>query len=114
MWTHLGIMRVVITAIRSGLARLRAQPPLRRELIILGVALLFAVLILPSMIWFAGQFFLGDYIRTPAGAPTGGPMALTLDFLRGVGSLSPGYWLVLLGPYLLFAAYRGSRALLKM
>jgi hypothetical protein len=107
-------MRDVIQAIRRGLARLRAQPPLRREIFILSAALLFAVLILPSLIWTAGQFFLGDYIRSPTGSPTGGPLALTLDLLGGVFSLSPGHWLVLLGPYLLLAGLRGGRALLKM
>jgi hypothetical protein len=41
-------------------------------------------------------------------------LALTLDLLGGVFSLSPGHWLVLLGPYLLLAGLRGGRALLKM
>jgi hypothetical protein len=107
-------MRDVIKAIRRGLARLRALPPLRRELLVLGAAVLFAILILPSLIWSAGQIFLGDYIRSPTGTPTGGPLALTLDLLGGVVALSPGYWIVLLGPYLLLLAWRGGRALLKM
>jgi hypothetical protein len=107
-------MRDVIKAIRRSLGRLRAQPPLRRELFIFIAALLFAVLILPSLIWIAGQVFLGDYIRDPTGAPLGGPLALTFDFLGGVMSFSPGHWLVLLGPYLLLLALRGGRALLKM
>ena len=68
-------MRDVINAIRRGLGRLRAQSPLRRELVIFGAALLFAVLVLPSLIWMAGQVFLGDYIRSPTGAPVGGPLA---------------------------------------
>jgi hypothetical protein len=107
-------MRDVIKAIRRSLGQLRAQPPLRRELAIFIAALLFAVLVLPSLIWIAGQVFLGDYIRSPTGTPTGGPLALTLDFLRGVFSLAPGHWIVLLGPYLLLAALRGGRTLLKM
>jgi hypothetical protein len=107
-------MRDVIKAIRRGLDRIRAQPPLLREFFIFTAALLFAVLILPSLIWFAGQVFLGDYIRNPTGTPVGGPMALTLDYLGGVFSFSPGHWLVLLGPYLLLIALRGGRAILKM
>lgn len=107
-------MRDVINAIRRGLARLRAQPPLRRELLLLAATLLFAVLILPPLIWLAGQVFLGDYIRAPTGAPIGGPLALTIDFLRGVFQLSPGHWIVLLGPYGLLLALRGGRALVKM
>jgi hypothetical protein len=107
-------MRDVIKAIRRGLGRLRSQPPLRRELVVFLAALLFAVLVLPSLIWIAGQVFLGDYIRDPTGAPIGGPLALTVDYLGGVMDLSPGHWLVLLGPYLLLLALRGGRALLKM
>jgi len=106
-------MRDVIKAIRRGLGRLRSQPPLRRELVIFLAALLFAVLVLPSLIWMAGQVFLGDYIRNPTGAPIGGPLALTVDYLAGVIALSPGHWLVLLGPYLLLLAIRAGRALLK-
>lgn len=107
-------MRDVINAIRRSLGQLRAQPPLRRELVLFVAALLFAVLVLPPLIWLAGQAFLGDYIRDPTGAPTGGPLALTLDFLRGVFSLSPGHWIVLLGPYALLLALRGGWALVKM
>lgn len=107
-------MRDVIQAIRRSIGRLRSQSPLRRELLIFAAALLFAVLVLPSLIWMAGQVFLGDYIRDPTGTPIGGPLALTLDYLRGVFALSPGHWFVLLGPYLLVLALRGSRALLKM
>lgn len=106
-------MRDVIKAIRRGLGRLRSQPPLRRELLVFLAALLFAVLVLPSLIWIAGQVFLGDYIRDPTGAPIGGPLALTVDYLGGVVTLSPGHWLVLLGPYLLLLALRAGRALLK-
>jgi len=107
-------MRDVMKAIRRGLGRLRSQPPLRRELVVFLAALLFAVLVLPSLIWIAGQVFLGDYIRDPTGAPIGGPLALTFDYLGGVMALSPGHWLVLLGPYLLLLAVRAGRALLKM
>jgi len=106
-------MRDVIKAIRRGLGRLRSQPPLRRELLVFLAALLFAVLVLPSLIWIAGQVFLGDYIRDPTGAPIGGPLALTVDYLGGVVALSPGHWLVLLGPYLLLLALRAGRAVLK-
>jgi hypothetical protein len=107
-------MRDVLNTIRRGLGRFRALPPARRELLVFAAALLFAVLILQPLIWIAGQLFLGDYIRSPSGTPTGGPLALTLDFLRGVFALSPGHWFVLLGPYLLLWALRGGRAVLKM
>jgi hypothetical protein len=107
-------MRAVITAIRRAIARYREQPPLRRELLLFAAMLLFAILVLPTLIWIAGQIFLGDYIRTPSGTPTGGPLALTFDFLSGAFTLSPGHLFVLFGPYVLVQAGRWARLLLKM
>jgi hypothetical protein len=111
---HSGIMRAVIAGIRRTLQRLRAQPPLRRELLLLAATLVFSLLILPTLIWFAGRMFLGDYLRDPSGSPTGGPLALTLDYASGVLALSPGHWIALLGPYVLIVAARAGRSLLKM
>jgi hypothetical protein len=51
--------------------------------------------------------------RTPSGSPTGGPLALWVDYLRGLGSGSLGYWTVLLGPYVILLALRVSGRLLK-
>jgi hypothetical protein len=107
-------MRAVIARLRSSLQRFRAQPPLRRELLLLAITLAFSLLILPTLIWIAGKVFLGDYLRDPSGASTGGPLALTLDYVAGVARLSPGHWLALLGPYALTVAFRAGRALLKM
>lgn len=107
-------MRVVMNALRNLWRRYRAQPRPRRELILLGAALLFAITLLPVVIWLVGQHFLGEYVRSPTGAPTGGPLALLIDFLGGVLSGSPGYWLALLGPYLLINALRLGRYVIKM
>lgn len=107
-------MRAVIAAIRQAIDLYRAQPPLRRESILLGGTLLASLLILPTLIWIAGRFFLGDYLRTPAGTSTGGPLALTVDFISALFSLSLGHWFVLLGPYLLLMAVRAVRAVAKM
>jgi hypothetical protein len=94
----------------SGYRRLKGA---RRELALLGLMLAFALFVLPVLIWFAGKFFLGEYVRTPSGAPTGGPLALWVDYIRGLASASLGYWTVLLGPYVILLALRISRGLLK-
>ena len=75
--------------------------------------LLVALTLLPLAIWGAGQVFLGDYLRDPAGSRTGGPLALLIDYLAGIVQGSPGHWIVLLGPYLLLLAVRAVRSVLK-
>jgi hypothetical protein len=94
----------------TGYRRLKGA---RREIALLGLMLAFSLLILPVLIWFAGKFFLGEYVRTPSGAPTGGPLALWVDYLRGLVSGSLGYWTVLVGPYVILLALRISRGLSK-
>ncbi len=84
-----------------------------RELATFGLMLLLALTLLPLAIWMAGQFFLGDYLRDPAGSRSGGPLALLADYIGGVFAGSPGHWLVLLGPYLLLLAFRAGRAMTK-
>jgi hypothetical protein len=90
---------------------------MQRELVTLGLALLFSLTILPLAIWLAGQIFLGDYLRDytdPLGTDAGrhgGPVDLLVDLVRGIFAGSPGHWLVLLGPYLLLCAYRVGRRL---
>ncbi len=92
---------------------------MQRELVTFGLALAFALTLLPLAIWIAGHFFLGDYLRESldpgldAGlARHGGPFALLVDYLRGIFAGSPGHWLVLLGPYGLLCAYRAGRRLI--
>ncbi|MEO6367906.1 MAG: hypothetical protein ABIP38_07935 [Steroidobacteraceae bacterium] len=75
--------------------------------------LLVALTVLPLAIWCAGKLFLGDYLRDPLGAHTGGPFALLADYVAGILAGSPGHWVVLLGPYLLLMAFRAGRALWK-
>jgi hypothetical protein len=94
----------------SGYRRLKGA---RRELALLGLMLAFSLFVLPVLIWFAGKFFLGEYVRTPSGAPTGGPLALWVDYLRGLTSGSLGYWTVLVGPYVILLALRISGRLMK-
>jgi hypothetical protein len=93
--------------------RYRALPTLPRELATFGIMLAVALTILPLAIWLAGQVFLGDYLRDPAGSRTGGPLALIVDYIAGALHGSPGHWIVLLGPYVLLWALRGVRQLTK-
>ena len=104
----------VIIWIRTTWARYRALCGLQRELATLGLALAFALFVLPVFIWLAGHYFLGDYSRDPTGLQSGGPLALWIDFLGGLASGSLGYWLALLGPYVILVALRASRSLLKL
>jgi hypothetical protein len=103
----------VSNSISKAWHRYRALPRVRRELITLGLMLLLALTLLPMAIYAAGQLFLGDYLRDPAGSRSGGPLALLVDYIGGIFSGSPGHWLVLLGPYLLLLAFRAGRALSK-
>jgi hypothetical protein len=101
----------VSNALAQSWHRYRALPRLPRELATLALMLLVSLTLLPVAIWFAGQVFLGEYIRDPSGAPVGGFGALWLDFLRGILSGSFGYWLAFLGPWLVLMAVRGIAAL---
>jgi len=71
----------------------------RRELIILGIAILVGIAVLPPLIWVAGSRAFGAY----AG---GGFGALLGNFFRGLASGSFGFWIVAAGPYLLVLVVR--------
>jgi hypothetical protein len=107
-------MPAVNTWIRTVWAGYRASTGLKRELTTLGIAVLMALLLLPVLVWMAGQFFLGDYIRDPSGARTGGFFAMWFDYLLGLATGKLGYWLVLLGPYAIYVSFKASRWLLKL
>lgn len=98
-------------ALANSWRRYRALPPLGRELATFGLMLLLALTLLPLAIYFAGQVFLGEYIRDPSGSPSGGFWALWSDYLRGVFGGSTGHLLVLLGPWLLLLFFRACAAL---
>lgn len=92
----------------------RALTGIRRELATFGLCLAVGLILLPMVIWVAGRLSLGDYTRSPSGSPTGGPLALWVDYLAGLAQGSLGYWVALLGPWLLLMALRGSRRWLRM
>jgi hypothetical protein len=91
----------------------RSQHGAPRELFMLAVALLFGASVAPLLIWCAGSLVLGPYARDPAGLATGGPFALLGDFFHGLAAGLLGYWIVLLGPYVMYLALRISRRLLR-
>lgn len=83
---------------------LAAESGPSRELTLFLGALAFGLIIVPWLIWLAGEATLGDYVN-------GGPFALWGDFFRGLLAGSLGYWVAALGPYVLLLA---ARALLRL
>jgi hypothetical protein len=79
-------------------------PRARRELIILGAALLFGLLAMPFLIWLAGNRVLGPY--THGQNLHAGPLALLLDFFVGLAHGSAVFWAVALGPAALLLLLR--------
>jgi hypothetical protein len=71
-------------------------PRVRRELLVYGVALLCGLLLMPFLIWFAGNRVLGPY--THGTNPHAGPLALLQDFFLGLAHGSAVFWVVALGP----------------
>jgi hypothetical protein len=84
---------------------------LRRELLILGIALAFGLVLMPFLIWLVGNRILGPY--THGLEPAGGPLKLLGDFFVGLGHGSVIFWCVALGPYLLVTLARLLFALLR-
>lgn len=91
--------------------RYQALPTLPREVVTLGLMLLFSLTLLPVAIWFAGQAFLGEYVRDFSTGRTGGFGAMWVDYLGGILAGSFGHWVAFLGPWVLLMAARGLLAL---
>jgi hypothetical protein len=83
----------------------RVRRLLRRELIILGIALLVGLLVVPLGTWYAGNRVLGPY--THGENLHAGPWALLQDFFVGLGHGSAVFWAVALGPLALILLVRG-------
>src|SRR5205807_224893 len=92
---------------RSGASSSRSK----RELAIFGIALLFGLIAMPFLIWFAGNRVLGPY--THGQSPRAGPFALAGDFLLGLLHGSAVFWIVALGPAVLLLLVRLFIALLR-
>ena len=76
----------------------------RRDLIVYGIALLCGLLLMPFLIWYAGNRVLGPY--THGQNPHAGPFALLQDYFAGLLHGSAVFWAVALGPALLLVLLR--------
>jgi len=83
----------------------------QRELIIFGAAVLWGLLLMPFLIWYAGSRVLGPY--THGQNPHAGPFALLADYLVGLAHGSGVFWAVALGPAVLLLLTRLFIALLR-
>jgi hypothetical protein len=88
------------------------QPPhsattrrLRRELLILGIALFCGFVAIPLAIWLVGNRILGPYSHGQD-TSNGGPMRLLGDFFTGLGHGSTIFWCVVIGPYVIVSFVR--------
>jgi hypothetical protein len=79
-------------------------PWLRRELIIYAVALVCGLVLMPLLIWFAGNHVLGPYTHDQNAHA--GPLALLGDFCVGLLHGSAVFWAVALGPAVLLVLLR--------
>jgi hypothetical protein len=86
-------------------------PRAQRELIVAGVALAAGLLLMPFLIWLAGNRVLGPY--THGDNPKAGPWALFADYVVGLAHGSAVFWVVALGPLALLLLIRGFLALLR-
>jgi hypothetical protein len=91
--------------------RRELPPRVRRELLIFGPALLFGLVLVPLLIWFAGNRVLGPY--THGQDLHAGPLALLGDFFLGLWHGSAVFWAVALGPAALVLLLRLFVALVR-
>jgi hypothetical protein len=81
-----------------------APPRTRLELMMLGGALLFGLVLMPLLIWVVGSHVLGPYSHGQNAHA--GPFALLADFFVGLGHGSAVFWSVALGPAVLLILVR--------
>jgi hypothetical protein len=82
-----------------------------RELVLLGAMLLVGLIVMPFLIWLAGNRMLGPYQHGQN--PHAGPFALFGDFLLGLLHGSSVFWAVALGPAALLLGVRLFVALVR-
>ena len=91
--------------------QLAGLPRMQRELLVAIAGLAVGLLVMPFIIWAAGNRVLGPY--TQGDDPRGGPWALFGDYVVGLAHGSAVFWVVALGPLALFMLIRGFLALLR-
>jgi hypothetical protein len=78
----------------------------RRELVILGLALACGFLLMPFLIWLVGNRVLGPYTHGQDATAGTGPLRLLADYFTGLGHGSVIFWCVAIGPYILVLVVR--------
>ena len=73
---------------------LRVPASIRREFMLLAVALVFGLVAAPPLLWLVGSHTLGPY----AGGGLGSFLAA---FYRALASGTFAYWMIAVGPYLI-------------
>ena len=86
---------------------------LRRELLILGIALACGLVAIPLLIWVVGNRILGPYVHTQDPTAGTGPMRLLADYFSGLAHGSIIFWCVAVGPYILLTVARALYALVR-
>ncbi len=76
-----------------------AQSRTRRELLAMALALASGLLVLPWLIWIAGQLVLGPYVG-------GGVLRFIGDFFVGLAHGELTFWSIVLGPPIFLALLR--------
>lgn len=84
----------------------------QRELIVFGAALGLGILVMPLLIWLAGNRVLGPYVHGEN--PKAGPWGLFADYVVGLAHGSAVFWAVALGPAVLVLLVRGFLALWRV
>ena len=79
---------------------------IRRELLILGVALACGLLLMPFLIWLVGNRVLGPYTHGQDVTAGTGPLRLLADYFSGLVHGSVIFWCVAVGPYVLVTLAR--------
>ncbi len=79
--------------------RLASLGPLPRELAWCLLALSIGATAMPLLVWGFGQVILGDYAN-------GGPLALWVDFIRGLLRGSLPYLALVVAPYMALWGFR--------
>ena len=85
----------------------------RRELIILAVALVCGFVLIPLAIWAVGNRILGPYTHLQDPTAGTGPMRLLADYYDGLAHGSIIFWCVGFGPYVLLWLIRIIYGLLR-
>jgi hypothetical protein len=73
--------------------------PIKRHVAWLVAAAVFAAFVLPFVVYYTGEYTLGQYSR-------GGPLRFVADFYADLARLRPAAWTLLLGPVALVLFFR--------